>query len=144
NRDAAASEKAVRESLSWTEKEALASKLIDVVAVSSADLASKLHGREIRRPDGKTEKLDLAGAPIERNPMTRGENFFAKVLHPQIVGFLFMIAVIGIGFELTHPGAIFPGVAGAVSLLFALYAMSTLPVSFIGIALILLAIGLFV
>jgi membrane-bound serine protease (ClpP class) len=132
-------EKGVRESLSFTEKEALAQNIVDVVAPDVPDLLKQLEGRKVRRPDGSEVVLALAGEPVVPVSMTRIEALFAKLLHPQIVAFLLLAGVVGLGFELTHPGAILPGVVGAISLLLALYALAVLPINFVGVALLLLA-----
>lgn len=137
-------EKGVRESLSFTEREALEKGLIDLVAADVADLAKQLEGRVVKRPDGTEVTLALSGEAVVAVPMTRLESFGAKILHPQIVAFLLLAGVVGLGFELTHPGAIFPGVVGAICLLVALYALAILPVSIVGVALLLLALALFI
>jgi membrane-bound serine protease (ClpP class) len=144
-RDAKLAETAVTNSVSWTEKEALAAKLIDVVALDLQDLLKKLEGRRIKKLSGEESALQLAGRPVvSHREMTVKERVQYFLLRPEVVGLLLMIAVLGIYVEMTHPGAIFPGVAGAVALLLFFYAAHILPVSVRGLLLIATALLLFI
>ncbi len=143
-RNVESAELGVRKSLSFTEGEALDKKLIDLVAANPADLVRQLDGRKIKRSDGREVTLSLAHDPIVPVPMTRTEVALAKALHPQIVALLMLAGIVGLGFELTHPGAILPGVVGAISLLLALYALAILPVNFVGVGLLVLAVAFFI
>jgi membrane-bound serine protease (ClpP class) len=133
-------EKAIRESVSITEQEALKKGVIDVVAIDLNDLIDQLEGRSVK---GKGE-IALAEAPVVRVR----ENIRTKVLkaigNPNIAYILMMIGLAGIYFELSHPGAIFPGVIGGISLILAFFALQTLPVNYAGILLIILALVLFI
>jgi membrane-bound serine protease (ClpP class) len=133
-------EKAVRESVSVTETEALELKVIDVVAEDLDDLLEKIDGREIEN------KGTLKTKGVGRVSMT--ESFRDKILKtlsdPNIAYLLMMIGLAGLYFELSHPGTIFPGVIGAMCLILAFFAFQTLPVNYAGILLIALAIVLFI
>jgi membrane-bound serine protease (ClpP class) len=137
-------EKAVSESLSYTESEAKDKGLIEIVARDVPDLLHQLDGRSIRRIDGREVTLHLADARVEPHEMSGLEKALGAVSHPNVAYILFLIGLVGLYFELAHPGAILPGVAGGIALLLSLWAFSVLPVNFAGIALIGLAILLFV
>ncbi len=133
-------EKAIRESVSVTETQALENGVIDLVADDMEDLVAKLDGRQI---EGKGT-LDLEDA----RRVDVSESFRLRVLrvlsNPNVAYVLMMIGLAGLYFELSHPGAIFPGVVGGIALILALFAFQTLPVNTAGILLILLAVVLFV
>jgi len=139
-RNAAWVEDAIRESVSVTETEALKENIIDIIAKDTEDLIRQLNGREIK-DRGKLE-LD------EANKIVLQETLRTKILrtisNPNIAYILMMIGLAGLYFELSHPGAIFPGVIGAISLILAFFAMQTLPVNYAGILLIVLAIIFFI
>jgi len=137
-------EKAVRESASFTASEALEKKLIDIIASDRGELLKKLNGMEVRRFDGRvvTLKLDAPEIiPIEPNA---ADKLLSVIAHPNIAFLLFLAGIAGIGFELTHPGAIIPGVIGGLCLLLGLFALSVLPINYVGVLLMLLAILFFV
>ncbi len=133
-------EDAIRESVSVTESEALKENVIDLIAKNTEDLIRQLNGREIK--DKGTLKLDNA------NKIVMEETLRTKILrtisNPNIAYILMLIGLAGLYFELSHPGAIFPGVIGGISLILAFFALQTLPVNYAGILLILLAIVLFI
>jgi len=137
-------EKAVRKSLSYTEREALEKKLIEVVANDRGELLKWLNGREIKRFDGRTEKLDTAAPEIVVVAPSASDKLLSVIAHPNIAYLLLLLGMVGIYFELSHPGAVLPGVLGGVSILLALFALSVLPVNYVGVLLILLGIGFFV
>ena len=141
-RDAALAERAVTESLSFTAKEALEKRLVDVVASSREALYHQLEGRTVRRFSGEAATLALAPVDEVRFPATPGERLLMTLANPNIAYLLMALAMIGIYTEVTHPGAILPGVVGVLALLLGLYSMSVLPVSFAGVALIVLALVL--
>ncbi len=137
-------EKAVRESASFTASEALEKGLIDVIANDRGELLKKLDGMEVKRFDGRlvTLKLDAPEIiPIEPNAADR---LLSVIAHPNIAFLLFLAGIAGVGFELTHPGAIVPGVVGGLCLLLGLFALSVLPINYVGVLLMLLAILFFV
>jgi membrane-bound serine protease (ClpP class) len=137
-------EDAVRESLSYTEKEALDGGLIDLIAASEDDLVARLDGRTIKRFDGTARLLALAGRPVRDLPMTFRQRFLLTIANPNLAYILLLIGLLGLYFEFSHPGAILPGVLGGISLLLAVFAFQILPINYVGLALIALAIILFI
>jgi membrane-bound serine protease (ClpP class) len=129
----------VTASKALTSEEALQLKVIDLIATNVPDLLQKLNGRSV---NGKI--LKTTGASVVDIPMTAGEKFFQLFWQPEVMMILMLIAIYGIIAEMSHPGAIFPGVAGALALILMLYMSATLPVNVAGIALILLAVALFI
>ena len=136
-------EKAVVESKSFTEKEALELKLIDLVANDVPDLLAKLEGREVRRFDGTTATLKLAGQRTVPVKMDWRQAILSTIARPEILFLLLLGALAGLGAEISHPGLIFPGVIGVLSLILFLFASQIIPVSGAGVLLILLSIVLF-
>ena len=130
---------AVRESASISADKALELKVVDLIATDLPDLLKQLNGRAI---DGKT--LKTAGAEISEIKMSPSERVFQKLWRPEVMFILMLIAMYGIIGELTTPGAILPGVVGAIALILALYLAAILPVNATGLALITLALMLFV
>jgi membrane-bound serine protease (ClpP class) len=137
-------EDAVRKSLSYTEKEALDGGLIDFIASSEEEIAARLDGRTIRRFDGAERTLALAGKPAVAWPMTFRQRFLLTIANPNLAFLLLMIGLLGLYFEFSHPGAILPGVLGGISLLLAVFAFQILPINYVGLALIILAVILFI
>jgi len=137
-------EKAVRESASYTEKEALEKLLIDLVAGDRGELLRALDGRTVKRFDGREEIAHLDAPEVVEIAPNAGDRLLSAIAHPNIAYLLLLLGMVGIYFELAHPGAILPGVLGGVSILLALFALSVLPVNFVGVLLILLAVGFFV
>jgi membrane-bound serine protease (ClpP class) len=136
-------EKAVVESKSFTEKEALELKLIDLVATDVPDLLAKLDGREVKRFDGTTVTLHVAGQRTVEVRMDWRQATLSAIAQPEILFLLLLGALAGLGAEISHPGLIFPGIIGSVCLILFLFASQIIPVSSAGVLLILLAIGLF-
>jgi len=143
-RSAEWAEKAVRDSASYTEREALEKKLIDVVSNDRGDLLKWLDGRTVKRFDGKPEKVETSAAEVVVVAPNTGDKLLSVIAHPNIAYLLMLLGLVGIYFELSHPGAILPGVLGGVALLLALFALSVLPVNYVGVLLILLGISFFV
>ena len=114
-------------------------KVIDLIATNVPDLLQKLNGKKIG-----DKILKTAGASVVEIPMSAGEKFFQLFWQPQVMMLLLLVAIYGIIAEMSHPGAIFPGVAGALALILLLYMSATLPLNIAGLALILLALALFV
>jgi membrane-bound serine protease (ClpP class) len=142
-RNVAMAEKAVVESKSFTEKEALELKLIDLVAGDVPDLLKQLEGREVRRFDGTTVTLRLAGQRTVEVRMDWRQAILSAIARPEILFLLLLGALAGLGAEISHPGLIFPGVLGTLSLILFLFATQIIPVNWAGVLLIVLAIGLF-
>lgn len=143
-RNAEWAEKAVRESVSITETEALELKVVDMVAPDLDALISQLDGRQVTMLDGSTVTLQTRGAIVDRVDMNAIENFLFAITDPNIAYILLSVGMLGIMAEIFNPGLIFPGVLGGISLLLAFYALGMLPVNIAGILLIALAFGLFV
>jgi membrane-bound serine protease (ClpP class) len=137
-------EKAVVESKSFTEKEALELKLIDLVAKDVADLLVQLDGREVKRFDGTTVTLRLAGQKTVDVRMDWRQAILSAIARPEILFLLLLGALAGLGAEISHPGLIFPGVLGALCLILFLFASQIIPVNWAGVLLVVLAIGLFI
>ncbi|MCY4120393.1 MAG: nodulation protein NfeD, partial [Acidobacteria bacterium] len=139
-------EKAVTESLSFTEREALDAEppLIDLIATDIDDLLDQLDGREVRRWDGSLEVLRTANAEIETVEMTWRQRLLSAIAHPQIAVLLFSLGSLGLTIELWNPGAAVPGIVGAVCLLLAFFAFQILPINYVGLLLILFGMVLLV
>jgi len=143
NRDAAAAEKTVRESVSYTDKEALDLHLIDLIAGDEHSLISELNGREITRFDGKRQRLELAGAAIDHYEPSLRERILSAIADPNIALVLLALGALGIYAEFSAPGAVAPGVIGAIFILLGLTALSMFPIRWLGAALVLLAFVFF-
>jgi len=143
-RNVETAEKAVTEAKAFTDKEALESKLIDLVVPTTEELLTQLNGRTITRFDGKTLTLELKNPVRTRVEMTGRQRFLSRILRPDVFFILLILGVLGLYTEFTHPGLIVPGVIGGISLVLALFAMHILPVNATGILLILLALALFI
>jgi len=142
-RDAKLAEAGVRESKSYTEKEALDGHLIEIIANTPQDLLAQLNGRTVKRFDGSTATLDLAGATLEAYSMTTRERVLSRIADPNIAFILGALGALCLYLEFTHPGMVLPGVAGAIAIVLALYAFHLLPINYTGVILILLALVLF-
>jgi membrane-bound serine protease (ClpP class) len=138
-RNAEWAKSAVRESASVTAEKALELNVIDLLADDREALLQQIDGREVR---GK--KLATAGVTPTPIAMTPRERVFQMVWRPEVMFVLMLVVVYGIIGELSNPGAILPGVIGAIALVLLLYMASVIPMNIAGIALIVLAIGLFV
>ncbi len=135
--------KAVRESVSITEIEALKINVIDLIASDLNDLLSQIDGREIKTASG-VKKLTTKNIAVNYSEMGLREKILDTLSNPNIAYILMMIGMLGLYFELSNPGAIFPGAIGVISLILAFFAFQTLPVNYAGILLILLALILFI
>jgi len=136
-------EKAIRESVSITAEEAVEKNVVDLVAKDMDQLIEELDGKVVSLPAGK---ITLKTADLKKKHYRPG--FRDKVLKiisdPNIAYILMMIGLAGLYFELSHPGAIFPGVIGGISLILAFFSFQTLPVNYAGLILIALAIIFFI
>jgi membrane-bound serine protease (ClpP class) len=142
-RNVAWAERIVRESISSTANEALEQKVIDTLADDVAGLVERIEGRTVEVA-GTRVTLRARGAAIVDAPPSLRESFLARISDPNIAYLLMLAGVFGLIFELQNPGAILPGVVGALSLLTAAFALQMLPVNWAGAALIVLAIVLFI
>jgi membrane-bound serine protease (ClpP class) len=136
-------QEAVRQSKSFTEKEALEGRLIDLIANSPRELLAQLDGKTVRRFDGQTAALHLNGATLEPYTMSSRERFLSWIADPNIAFLLGALGLLGLYIEFTHPGLIVPGVVGAIAIVLALFAFHLLPINYLGVILILLALALF-
>ena len=143
-RNSALAEKTVLEAKSFTEKEALDNKLIELIANDERALLDALNGREVTRFDGTKVKLALAGAEIVVYQKTTRESLVAAISDPNIAFVLLILGALGLYLEFTHPGLILPGVAGGILVLLGLAALSVVPINWGGVALLILAVTLFI
>jgi len=137
-------ELAVTESKSFTDVDALECNLIDLRADNLEDLISQINGRTVILANGEEITIDTTGYKVTRNEMSAIEKFLQIISNPNVAYILFTLASIGLITEISNPGMVFPGVIGGISLFLAFYSMGVLNAYWGGIALILLAIGLFV
>ena len=135
-------EEAVRKSVSITAEEALRLKVVDLIAKDMNDLLLKLEGWPVQTKEGE-KKLALKGLSIDRVQENLRDKILKTISNPNIAYILMLIGLAGLYFELSHPGAIFPGVIGGISLILAFYAFQTLSVNYAGVLLILLGAILF-
>ena len=143
-RNADWAEKAVRESVSITETEARQQNVIDIVSPTLEDLLTQLNGRKVILMDGSSTVLETQSIQVNQVGMGWIEDFLFTVSDPNIAYILLSIGSLGIMAEIFHPGMIFPGVLGAICLLLAFYSLGMMPVNWAGVALIILAFGLFI
>jgi membrane-bound serine protease (ClpP class) len=128
----------VRESAAITADQALAQGVVDLLAPDLPALLARIDGREV---GGR--RLRTAGAAVVELPMTARERVFQAIAHPQVMLVLMLIVMYGVIGELTSPGAVLPGVAGAIALVLLLYLVSVLPINLAGLALVGLSAALF-
>lgn len=131
----------VSNSLSVSAEEALQSGVIDLIAPDRASLMEKLQGRKVSLAGGKEETLATTGASFEVYEKSLRQTLLETLSNPDLFYLLFILGLIGIGFELTHPGSIAPGVVGAMALILALIATSVLPINFGALLLVLASIA---
>jgi membrane-bound serine protease (ClpP class) len=134
--------KAVREAETLTASEALSKKVIDVVAADVPDLMNRIDGKTVKMGHDKTMTLHTKGARITHSGADWRTRILEVIADPNIAMLLMSVGTAGLIYEVTHPGAVLPGVVGAICLLLALYAMNVLPVSAAGAALVLLGLAL--
>jgi membrane-bound serine protease (ClpP class) len=143
-RNADLAETTVRQSKSYTEREALDQHLIDLVAPSDQELLTMLDGRTVTRVDGRSETLHTAGGAIETYQLSLRQRIVSSIADPNIALVLLVVGALCLYLELNSPGLIVPGVVGAIMVLLGLSAISVLPINWLGACLLLLACGLFV
>jgi membrane-bound serine protease (ClpP class) len=129
----------VRESAAITSEKALELNVIDIIANDAPDLLKQADGREIK---GKVLKSE--GATVVEIPMALQEKVFQMLWRPEVMLILMLAAIYGVIGEVSNPGAILPGVVGAIAFILFLYMSSVLPVNIAGLALVALAIVLFI
>jgi membrane-bound serine protease (ClpP class) len=136
-------ERAVREAVSLTAEEAVKQRVADLIAADVPDLLAKIDGRRVNVL-GETRTLKTAGLSVEHIAPDWRSRLLSVITDPNIAYILMMLGMYGLFFELWNPGYVLPGVIGGICLLLALFAFQVLPVSFAGLALILLGVSFMV
>jgi len=136
-------EDAVRKAVSITEKEALRKNVIDLIAPDMETLIKKIHGRTVETGLGQ-KTIRTKTAEVKEITMGFRYKLLEVISNPNIAYILMILGFYGLYFELANPGVILPGVAGAICLILAFYALQTLPINYAGLMLIILGIGLFI
>ncbi|WBL75536.1 nodulation protein NfeD [Bradyrhizobium xenonodulans] len=142
SRNADWAEKAVREAATLSANGALEAHAIDLVARDQAELLRQLDGRVVEVAGGKTQRLATKDAVVEAIDPGRISRFLAVITDPNVAFILLMIGIYGLIFEFMSPGAVAPGVVGAICLLIGLYALNLLPINYAGLALMLVGLVL--
>src|SRR6185436_16855440 len=142
-RNVKVAESGVREAKSFTEDEALAQKLIEVVVADVPSLLRWADGKSVRRFNGTATVLHVAGKPIVDFKMTLRQRVLSAIMDPNVAFILMSLGMLALWAEFNHPGAILPGVVGAISIVLAIIALNLLPTRFAALALILVAFALF-
>jgi membrane-bound serine protease (ClpP class) len=137
-------ETAVTDAKAFSDVEAKDGRLVDIIASSPDDLLAALDGRTIKRFDGSTTQLNLRGAQRVAMQMSFRQRLLARIVQPDAFFILLIFGALGLYIEFTHPGAVLPGVAGAIAMVLALYAMQILPVNFAGVLLMVAALVMFI
>jgi membrane-bound serine protease (ClpP class) len=139
-------QEAVNDSRAFTEQEALTASppLVDVIATDLPDLLRKLDGRSVRRFDGSVAVVRTAGAEVVPIEMSLRQRVLSAIAHPNIAYLLLSLGILGLTVELWSPGAIAPGVIGALSLLLAFFSLQMLPVNYAGLLLMVLGMVLLI
>ena len=136
-------EDAVLKSVSITEREALEKNVIDLIAKDIAELLEIINGKQVETSQGM-KIINTKNAEVIYIEMTLAEKILSILSDPNFAYILLMLGIYGLFFELYNPGAILPGVIGGICLILAFYSLSTLPVNYAGLALIIFAVILFV
>ncbi len=142
-RNSKLAEEGVRQSRSYTEREALEGHLIDAIANSPHDIFAHFDGKTLKRFDDTTTTLRLSDAVVQPYMMTAREKFLFYIVDPNLAFILAVVGAICLYIEFTHPGLVAPGVVGVIAVVLALFAFHLLPISMAGVLLILLALALF-
>ncbi|MGA3188473.1 MAG: nodulation protein NfeD [Bryobacteraceae bacterium] len=137
-------ETTIRAAKSYTEKEALDNNLIDRIAPDERALLSGLDGVAVKRFNGSTQVLHTGGAEVVDYQKTLRERIIAEIADPNIGFILLVLGALGIYMEFSAPGLIFPGVAGGILALLGLSSLAVLPINWVGAALLVLGVSLFV
>jgi membrane-bound serine protease (ClpP class) len=136
-------EKAVRDSISATEREAKEARVVEILADDLPDLLRQLDGRQVTVASGPVT-IHSKDVPLRRTEMSFIEQFLHTISNPNIALILMMLGTYGLIYELANPGQIFPGVVGVIAILMGLYSLGTLPINYVGLGLIIFAIAAFV
>jgi len=143
-RNVDAAEKAVRTSVSYTDREALDQHLIDLVAPDPASLLHALEGREITRFDGRKQTLHFSDMTVENFEPSLRQRILSAIADPNIALLLLVVGALGIYAEFSSPGLVLPGVLGAISVLLGLAALAMFPIGWLGASLVILGLAFFV
>jgi len=143
-RNADLAETTIRGAKAFTDKEALDQHLLDLIAPNETALFAALDGKEIKRFDGRSETLHLAGAEVVPYRMSPRQRLISAIADPNIGFILMVLGALGIYAEFSAPGLIFPGVAGGILVLLGLSSLAVLPINWTGAALLILGIALFI
>jgi membrane-bound serine protease (ClpP class) len=144
NRNVEEAEKGVVDSKSFTDSEALEKHLIDLVAPDETELLRRLNGFKVRMFSGQERELKTSGVQITDYRMTEREKFLSVISQPNLALLLGVAGLVLLYFEFANPGFVAPGVVGGICLLLSILGFSFLPINYVGVLLIMLAIGLFV
>jgi membrane-bound serine protease (ClpP class) len=144
NRDPQAAESTIRESRSFTDREAMEKHLIEIIARDEGDLLAQMNGRTVTRFDGSQKVLQTANQKLVDFIPTFRQRLLMWLADPRIAFVLFAIGMLCVYFEFQHPGMIAPGVVGAVAMVLALYGFHMLPINVTGALLMVVALALFV
>jgi membrane-bound serine protease (ClpP class) len=142
-RNVEAAESAVRKSIAFTEQEALEQNLIDLIAADEDSLLRAIHGKTIRRFDGKSLTLDFSDRRLVDIPLSLRHRLLSFIMDPNIAFVLLSIGMLALWAEFQNPGAILPGVVGALAILLAVIALNMLPTQYAALALILASFAFF-
>jgi membrane-bound serine protease (ClpP class) len=142
-RNADWAERAVRQSVSITEREAVRLKVVDLIAESVPDLLAKIDGRTVKTTRGAVT-LATRGAAVRPIEIGFRDRVLNVITDPSVAYVLMMLGMLGLFFELSNPGAILPGVVGGISLILAFFAFQSLPINYAGLLLILFGVALLV
>jgi len=134
---------AVRKSVAITETDALKKKVVDIIAKDIDDLLRQSHGRKVDI-EGRKQELSLQNVSVVRHEMSVKQRVLNAIADPNIAYLLMMAGILGLYMEFSHPGTIFPGVAGAICLLLAFASLQLLPINYTGLALMALGVALLV
>jgi membrane-bound serine protease (ClpP class) len=137
-------EKAVRDSISFTEKEALRLNLINFIAPNLDDLLKQANGMTIKRFQGEARKLNLGSPKVMAFEMTKRQRFLSALADPNISFILLSLGMLGLVVELYNPGSILPGIVGVICMALFFLSSQVLPINYIGLILVIFAIVLFV
>jgi membrane-bound serine protease (ClpP class) len=141
-RDVKWAEEAVRNSVAITEEEALEKNVINIIAITQKDLLAQLDGKTVELNDG-SKILHTKNATVAYLDMGFFQKVLSRLSDPNIAYIIMMLGFYGLLFELFSPGAIFPGIVGVICLILAFYSMSSMPVNYAGLALIVFGIILY-
>lgn len=144
-RNAELAQETVTEARSFTHEEAIKAGLIDLVAKDEVELLKMLEGREVKRFDGRMAKIELGEKPVvTAYAPTLRQRILKGISNPSVAFALLLLGALGLYVEFSSPGLIAPGVLGAILALLGLTGLSVMPISWLGVALIILALALFI